>query len=134
MTELVEIIGFTGHRDWLCNEQSLLRLEERYPDATWIHGDALSGFDRQVDEVALEIGKIPDVTLLRIRPDYKKYAPNIAPLMRNDVIVIRCNILVACFDGRKSGGTLYTINRAKQASKPIEYVTPVTRVKVPLKV
>lgn len=130
---MTTIIGFTGHRDWLCNEQSLLRIEERYPGATWIHGGA-PGFDTQVNEVALKLGKALGDTLIVIRPDYDSYRPQVAPLMRNDIIVERCSILVACYDGRKSGGTLYTINRAKQAGKPVEYVTPVTRVKVPLKV
>ena len=32
------IIGFTGHRNKLCSEQSLLRIEERFPGAKWVHG------------------------------------------------------------------------------------------------
>lgn len=46
-------IGFTGHRNKLCNEQSLLRIEERFPGATWVHGGA-EGFDTQVHSVCGE--------------------------------------------------------------------------------
>lgn len=126
------LIGFTGHRDWLCNEQSLLRLEERYPGATWIHGGA-EGFDTQVNEVALRLGKVLGDTLIVIRPDYSRYHPKQAPLFRNMDIVNRCDLLIACYDGRRTGGTCQCANYAK-GKKPVEYVTPVERVKVPLKV
>lgn len=127
------LIGFTGHRDWLCDHQSLLRIEQRYPGATWVHGGA-DGFDTQVHGTALFLGKVLDDTLIVIRPDYDSYPPRVAPLMRNDIIVVRSDLIVACYDGRKMGGTLYTINRAKQAGKTVEYVAPTTRVKVQLKV
>lgn len=73
------IIGFTGHRNKLCNEQSLLRIEDRYPGATWIHGGA-DGFDTQVNAVALKLGKIEGDTLIVIRPDYKRYSGTVAPM------------------------------------------------------
>lgn len=118
------IIGFTGHRDWLANEQSLYRIEERYPGATWVHGGA-DGFDTQVDMVAKALGKIPGDTLIVIRPDYRRYHPKQAPLMRNMEIVNRCDLLVACYDGRKKGGTYQRVGYAT-GKKPVEYVTPTT--------
>lgn len=127
------LIGFTGHRDWLCNHRSLLRIEERYPGATWVHGGAFTGFDPQVEEVALELGKVLGETLLKIRPDYKKYLPKVAPLKRDEVIVDMVQALYACYDNRRYGGTYYTINYAKRVGVPIEYITPMTRVKVPQK-
>ena len=123
----IAIIGFTGHRDWRCNDQSLLRIEDRYPGAEWIHGGA-GGFDEQVHEVGLKLGKIVGVTLIVIRPDYKQYSFNVAPLIRNQVIVDRVDRMVACYDGRKKGGTLFTINYAHKVHKPVEYVTPTIRV------
>lgn len=126
------LIGFTGHRDWLCDHQSLLRIEQRYPGATWVHGGA-EGFDTQVNDVALLLGKELGLTLRVVRPDYMLYHPKQAPLMRNMVIVNMVSLLVACYDGRKTGGTHQCINYAK-GKVPVEYVTPVTRVKVPLKV
>lgn len=121
------IIGFTGHRNKLCSEQSLLRIEERFPGATWIHGGA-EGFDTQVHEVGLKLGKVLDDTLIVIRPDYKQYSYHVAPLIRNQAIVDRADRMFACYDGRKKGGTLFTINYAHKVHKPVEYVTPVMRI------
>lgn len=123
-----QTIGFTGHRDWLCSEQSLLRIEERFPGAKWIHGGA-DGFDSQVHEVGLKLGKVLGETLIVIRPDYKQYSYHVAPLIRNQVIVDRVDRMVACYDGRKKGGTLFTINYAHKVHKPVEYVTPAIRIK-----
>lgn len=125
------IIGFTGHRNKLCNEQSLLRIEERFPGATWVHGGA-DGFDTQVHEVGLRLGKVVGETLLVIRPDYKRYHYSVAPLIRNQEIVDIAELMVACYDGRKKGGTYQCIGYAKNR-KPVEYVTPTVTVKVPLK-
>ena len=126
------VIGFTGHRDKIANEQSLYRLEERYPGATWIHGGAV-GFDTQVNDVGKRLGKVKGDTLIVIEPEYRLYHPKQAPLFRNMTIVNRCGLLVACYDGRKTGGTLYTINYARQTGVPIEYVTPVETIPVAVK-
>ena len=64
------IIGFTGHRNKLCSEQSLLRIGERFPGAKWVHGGA-GGFDTQVHEVALKLGKIVGAwAAVLVGPDY----------------------------------------------------------------
>ena len=89
------IIGFTGHRNKLCSEQSLLRIEERFPGAKWVYGGA-GGFDTQVHEVALKLGKIVGDTLIVIRPDYKQYSHHVAPLIRNQQIVDMAERMVAC--------------------------------------
>lgn len=73
-------------------------------------------------------------TLLKIRPDYKKYAPKVAPLKRDEVIVDMVQALYACYDNRRYGGTYYTINYAQRVGVPVECITPVTRVSMPLKV
>lgn len=51
-----------------------------------------------------------------------------APLIRNQAIVDRVDRMVACYDGRKKGGTLFTINYAHKVHKPVEYVTPTIKV------
>lgn len=117
------VIGFTGHRDKICDEQMLLRLEDRYPGATWVHGGAL-GFDSQVNEVAKRLGKVLGDTLIVVRPDYKLYHPTQAPLFRNMVIVDQCELLVACYDGRRYGGTCQCVNYARGKGKPIDFVPP----------
>ena len=119
-------IGFTGHRNKLCNEQSLLRIEERFPGATWVHGGA-EGFDKQVHEVALKLGKVVGETLLVIRPDYKQYSYNVAPLIRNQLIVDMVERMVACYDGRKKGGTFFTVNYANRIHRPVEYIMPIAK-------
>lgn len=124
------IIGFTGHRDWRCNEQSLMRIEDRYPGATWVHGGA-RGFDEQVHEVGLKLGKIVGETLIAIRPDYRQYSYDVAPLIRNQKIVDMVERMVACYDGREKGGTLFTINYARKVHRLVEYVTPITKVDAP---
>jgi hypothetical protein len=122
-TGAVMNIGFTGHRDKIANEASLLRLEERFPGATWIHGGAI-GFDTQVNEIALRLGKVLDETLIVIPPDYDSNPMQTAPLIRNEIIVKRSDILVALFDGRKRGGTVFTIGRARINDLPILFLTP----------
>lgn len=42
-----------------------------------------------------------------------------APLIRNDEIVNIGEVLVALWDGRTSGGTYYTIRKAKNLQKKI---------------
>lgn len=41
---------------------------------------------------------------------------------RNEYIVDNCDLLIACYDGESSGGTLNTINYAKKVGKPIEFL------------
>lgn len=116
-------VGFTGHRDRIANEDSLLRIEDRYPGATWIHGGA-KGFDSQVHDIALRLGKVEGETLIVIPPDYEGNPIQQAPLIRNEIIVKRSDVLVACYDGRKKGGTVFTIGRARKADLPILFLTP----------
>ena len=116
-------IGFTGHRDKVAHELSLLNIERRYPGATWVHGGA-EGFDSQVDALARKLGKVEGDTLLVILPNYRKFKSTVAPLIRNEQIVGMSDLLVALWDGRKKGGTFYTINYAKRCNIPVEYITP----------
>lgn len=119
------IIAFTGHRDRLCNDADLLAIEAQYPGATWVHGGAV-GFDAQVHRVAQALGKSEKVgTIIVVRPDYHRHVPKVAPLRRNEYIVDRAAVLYACYDGRKRGGTLYTINYAKRMGVSVVVLQPV---------
>ena len=113
-----QTIGFTGHRDAVCQEIELDEIARLFPGATWIHGGA-PGFDTQVDEYA----KAHGMPYEKLRPDYKRYDPKVAPLRRNDVIVERANVLVACYDGRNRGGTYYTVAKAKEKGIRVLFVT-----------
>ncbi len=58
-----------------------------------------------------------------IRPQYDKYPAKLAPLMRNELIALRCDSLLAFWDG-KSRGTLHIINLARALGKPVTMITP----------
>jgi hypothetical protein len=110
-------ISFTGHRDKLCADGELARIAKRWPGGIWVHGGAV-GFDTQVQRYA-ENNRIPTLIIL---PDYEKNKGKQAPIIRNREIAELGNVLVACYDGRKTGGTFFTINFARKLGKHIELV------------
>jgi hypothetical protein len=107
------IIAFTGHRDSGTTKACFDVLQK---DALWIHGGAI-GFDSQVERYA----KIYGIKTKIILPDYEQFGKS-APLIRNSAILASADLLIACYDGRTYGGTFYTINLAKEAKIPVEYV------------
>lgn len=119
-------LGWTGHRDWYCDEFFLMLLRARYEGAIWVWGDALDGFDRQVKLFAKPRG----IHLDPIRPDYGMYpaSPKFAPIARNYKIVDKSDVLVALWDGRTSGGTYRTIDYADKLGKPIVLLQPYRRI------
>lgn len=112
-------IAFTGHRDKHVADAQLADLHAEFPDAVWVHGGA-AGFDAQVSAYAKAHG-IPEVVY---PPDYRHYG-RWAPLVRNHEIVAGAHLLIACYDGRKSGGTAYTIRLAETAGIPVRIWEPV---------
>ena len=106
------IIAFTGHRDKLADISFLDNLPK---DAIWVHGGAI-GFDMQVESYTIAY----KIKTKIIKPDYAKYGKS-APLIRNQEILKGADLLVACYDGRKGGGTYYTINLAKKLGIKIIY-------------
>ena len=108
------IILFTGHRNKSVLITELEGIMEQYPNSTWLHGGA-RGFDNQVSRFAKEHSILEEI----VRPDYKKYHPKQAPLMRNNQMLAKADLVVACYDGRTSGGTYYTIQKAKKLELPI---------------
>lgn len=116
------IIAFTGHRNATTGIETLDKIKALYPGATWRHGGAI-GFDSQVSDYAKQ-NNIPQEI---IEPDYKQYG-KAAPLIRNKAIVNGSALLAACYDGRQTGGTAYTVNLAKKLSVPILLV-PIQKAK-----
>ncbi|GEM_PF-2799099 len=53
-----------------------------------------------------------------MRPDYARLGRS-APLRRNDDMLSLCDLVVACYDGRQSGGTFYTVNKARALGKQV---------------
>ena len=77
----------------------------------------ISGGARGVDTMAADWAKEHGIRVVEFLPDYKRFGKG-APLRRNDEIVKACDAVLAFWDG-KSRGTLYTINAAKKAGKPV---------------
>lgn len=102
-------VVFTGHRDRWLHSQDLYWVHKEFPDTIWVHGDAI-GFDTQVKGFALAHG-IP----------HEPHAPNyalhgkIAPLVRNVEMLDLPDVIgcVACYDGRRYGGTFFTVTRSR---------------------
>lgn len=126
MTELKDLIliGFTGHRNRTISESYLDLTRKRFPNAIWYHGGA-AGFDTQVKRYA-ERYNIPQVI---VEPDYEQYGRKVAPLVRNREIVNQVSLLIACYNGRKRGGTFYTINycRNNHPNMPVIIINPDTQ-------
>jgi hypothetical protein len=116
-------IGFTGHRDRYVNLSDLDAIADEFPDAIWVHGDA-QGFDRQVRRYAETHG----IEHEPHPPEDNKFPEDSAwreaPLARNRQIVESVSILFACYDGRQSGGTYYTIRYARKIGKPVRILKP----------
>lgn len=104
-------IGFTGHRDCIAHVEDLEHIHATSHGAVWVHGAAKSGFDKQVDDYTIAHGIERDT----MPPEYDKYPPKIAPIMRNKKIVDSgIDTLFVCWDGRQTGGTWQTINYARK--------------------
>jgi hypothetical protein len=103
-------IGFTGHRDRQADPEMLEAIAQLYGEGyTWVHGGA-TGFDRQVERVA-KAHKIPTEVW---KPNYES-AKNArsAPIIRNkQMIDSGIVLLIACYDGRPTGGTHFTVKYA----------------------
>ena len=87
-----------------------------------MHGDAV-GFDRQVNSVA----EIFNIQRIVVPAAYLYAGDKSAPLRRNDLMVDLCTSVIALYDGRKKGGTYYTIKRAELKGKPVKILTPKER-------
>lgn len=112
-------LAFTGHRDSTVSTAALDEVAARFPDALWVHGGN-RGFDSQVAAYATAHGIATEV----IRPNYRRYGRP-APLIRNREIVTGAACLIACYDGRSSGGTAYTVGYARKQGIPVQVLAPV---------
>lgn len=110
----MKTIMFTGHRDSVSDAAALENIAALYDNCTWVHGGA-DGFDAQVENVA----KAHGITTRIYRPDYKKYASRVAPLIRNREMLAASDLVVACYDGRKTGGTFFTVTEARKEGKKV---------------
>ena len=113
------IILFTGHRDKFMIASTLETLAKVYANDIWLHGGAM-GFDMQVSKYARQ----HSIQQRIIRPDYDTYSSKQAPIIRNKQMVDMCNIVIACYDGRLTGGTKFTVDYARKNGKIVMLFNP----------
>lgn len=78
--------------------------------------EIVSGGARGVDQCARAYALSHGIKLTEYLPDYARHGRR-APLMRNDLIVARAELVLAFWDGR-SRGTVYTIRRCRAMGVP----------------
>ena len=69
-----------------------------------------------MDQCARAYALSHGISLTEYLPDYARHGRR-APLMRNDLIVARAELVLAFWDGR-SRGTVYTIRRCRAMGVP----------------
>jgi predicted Rossmann fold nucleotide-binding protein DprA/Smf involved in DNA uptake len=82
----------------------------------------ISGGANGVDSVAAQTARDRGLQVIEHLPDYKNQAGNIAPLVRNKLIVDDCDVLVA-FPTPWSTGTWHAVSLAKKANKVLQVRT-----------
>jgi predicted Rossmann-fold nucleotide-binding protein len=83
----------------------------------------ISGGAFGVDYLAARYARYKGLEVVEIRPDYKKYRGEYAPLARNTDIARECDGLIAFWDG-KSRGTADVIAKVARIGKPVWVWTP----------
>lgn len=110
-------IVFTGHRDQRANDEDILLVLRTFPNATIIHGGA-RGFDMQVDRLARSLDRRPEIH----RPNYEAFGRG-APLVRNvGMLKAGCDLVVALYDGRRTGGTFQCMQEALGRGIPVHWL------------
>lgn len=118
----------TAHRDWDDFETLQAAVEELEMETVGpvviVHGGA-SGGDTGFASLAIanngHVGWSEEVHW----PDYTKYAPKVAPLVRNtEMVKAGANLCIAFYDGRRGGGTVDTMNKARRAGIRVRVWSP----------
>lgn len=78
----------------------------------------VTGGAKGVDQAAMDMAKRLSLELIVFRPDYKRYGRG-APIVRNQQIVQKADLVLAFRDG-KSRGTKSSIDFAKKAGKKLK--------------
>lgn len=109
-------IGITGSRRWTNVDQ----IHDVLGRALGYYG----GFEYVVHGGAIGADSIADLWARRVpipvivhEPDYAKFGSEVAPLMRNRLIVNECDVLLAFRSFGLSNGTDFTIKFAEQKGK-----------------
>lgn len=79
----------------------------------------VSGGANGVDTLAYRFALQHDLEMVEFKPEYDKYPPRVAPVVRNSQIVARANYLIA-FPKGASTGTRDSIRKATKAGLPVK--------------
>jgi hypothetical protein len=77
-----------------------------------IHGGA-----RGIDTLAGKWAKSMEIEVEEVKPDYKRYAPKVAPIERNKVMAHMCTHAIGFWDGI-SKGTMHQVGFLRDLKKP----------------
>jgi hypothetical protein len=80
----------------------------------------ISGGAKGADSLAKKYASDHSIPIQEILPEYKKYG-RVAPIKRNESIVLLSNLVIAFWDG-KSKGTKYSIDFAKKKNIPVTII------------
>ena len=92
-------------------------LEEYIPKSTT---EIVSGGAKGIDQCAAEYAQAHGLKLTVFLPKYNLYG-KVAPLKRNDEIIIYADEVIAFWDGR-SKGTAYVIEKCRKQNKPVKTI------------
>lgn len=109
------LVAVIGSRNAPANAVELI-IKELPPYATGIVSGGAQGIDTAAKEAAVRLG----LPLIEILPDYETYGKR-APLVRNDAIIDRADMVLAFWDGR-STGTRYVIGECLKHGKRVLYI------------
>ena len=76
--------------------------------------EIISGGAKGIDSSARSYALKSHIPFMEYRPDYQKYG-RCAPLIRNDLIVERADLILAFWDG-SSSGTAYVIKKCRETN------------------
>lgn len=91
----------------------------------YIPDTIVSGGAKGADTYAREFAQKHGLQLIEFLPEYDKYPPKQAPLIRNKQIIENCDCVLALWDGT-SRGTKFTIDYAVQMQKPVKIYNYIT--------
>lgn len=127
----VEAVAIVGSRLFPRLDAVAKYLERRVAPGTALISGGAPGVDEAAEEAARARGwrmrmqpsgygaEPSPGHILVVRPNYRMYAPRVAPLIRNAVIADLCTRMVA-FVTPKPRGTLNAIRHAAHMGKPVE--------------
>jgi hypothetical protein len=111
----IAIIGSRNIED----ERPIINVLNELKNITSIVSGGAKGVDTIAEKWALSKGIETDI----IKPNYAMFKiKKLAPLARNEEIILKCDLVLAFWDG-KSKGTAHAIRIAQKLNKPINIYT-----------